>query len=322
MPISLISMRFISSILQQFSNKDLLYIKHSVAEILATRLSFRERSRLVWDHKKYSRNLYNSPYNPSKGDLELYKKFLRDGGNKRALLLGSTPLLRYVLSELGFEKYIVADFSFKTIEGSLQALYQSNINLDTDNEIWLKSDWLDMPLNPHSLDYIVGDFVLTQIEPGKQLFFIKKLSSLLKESGIFIGRMYFCNPEKDHQSPKQIIEEVVSSKDFENTIEQRFLLLYKLRDRLRDKNTQTTSHTAIADVLLQYKTLDEKVQDFLRGIIKMMSVRIEANLSHISQTKEEQERLLTKEFSIKIIATASDYPSRYYPVYVLEKRRK
>ena len=154
-------MRLIYSILKWFSNKDLLYIRELITEILANKLSHNEQSKLFWDNNGYMRNLYISPASPSKDDLNIYKKYLTDGkNNKRALLLGSTPLLRRLLSESGFKYYVIADFSFATIESGLRTINKLGINLDTENEIWLKSEWLKMPLESESFDCIVGDMVL------------------------------------------------------------------------------------------------------------------------------------------------------------------
>jgi len=314
-------MRLIYSILQWFSNKDLINIRRLITEILASKLPHHEQSRLFWDNNGYTRNLRVSPANPSEDDLRLYKKYLTDGGNnKRVLLLGSTPLLRHLLSEAGFKNYVVADFSFTAIENSLQALNKLGIDLNPENEIWLKSDWLEMPLEPESYDCIMGDMVFTQIEPSKQPLFVKKISSLLKQKGNFIGRMYICNTNFDYKDPEKIIEEILYSKDFKNTVEQRFALLYRLRDRLRDRKTQTTSPHIIVDEILQYKTQDEKELDFLRSVVKMVSRRAEVGLPFITQTKDELMDAILKEFLLETSATASDYASEYFPIYVLRKK--
>ncbi|HEY4495573.1 MAG TPA: class I SAM-dependent methyltransferase [Candidatus Paceibacterota bacterium] len=314
-------MRLIYSILQWLSNKDLINIRRLITEILASKLPHHEQSKLFWDNNGYIRNLRISPANPSEDDLRLYKKYLTDEkNNKKVLLLGSTPLLRHLLSEAGFKNYVVADFSFTAIENSLQALNKLGIDLEPENETWLKSEWLEMPLEPESFDCIMGDMVFTQIEPSKQPLFVKKISSLLKPRGNFIGRMYICNTNFDYKDPKKIIEEILFSEDFENTTEQRFKLLYRLRDRLRDKKTQTTSPHIIINEILQYKTQDEKELDFLRWAAKMVSGRAEIGLPFITQTKDEITDVISKEFLLEASTTASDYSSEYFPIYVLHKK--
>ena len=314
-------MRLIYSILQWLSNKDLINIRRLITEILASKLPHHEQSKLFWDNNGYIRNLRISPANPSEDDLRLYKKYLTDEkNNKKVLLLGSTPLLRHLLSEAGFKNYVVADFSFTAIENSLQALNKLGIDLEPENETWLKSEWLEMPLEPESFDCIMGDMVFTQIEPSKQPLFVKKISSLLKQKGNFIGRMYICNTNFDYKDPEKIIEEILFSEDFENTVEQRFALLYRLRDRLRDRKTQTTSPHVIVDEILQYKTQDEKELDFLRSVVKMVSRRAEVGLPFITQTKDELADVISKEFLLEASATASDYPSEYFPIFVLRKK--
>ncbi|MDO8728823.1 MAG: class I SAM-dependent methyltransferase [bacterium] len=285
------------------------------------KLSHNEQSKLFWDNNGYTWNIRVSPVNPSEDDLNIYKKYLIDGKkNKKVLLLGSTPLLRSLLSEVGFKNYVVADFSFAVIETSLRALNKLGINLSTENEIWLKSDWLDMPLELESFDCIVGDMVFTQIEPHKQPLFVEKLASLLKPKGYFIGRVHICNLNVNDREPRKIIEEILSSKDLENTVEQRFALLYKLRDRLRNNKTQTTSPHTIISELLKYQTSDEKKRDFLRSVVNMISRRAEIGLPFISQTKDEFMNVIFKEFSLETIVTASDYTSEYFPIYVLQKK--
>src|SRR3990167_2665394 len=296
-------MRLMYSILKGFSNRDLLYIQRLIIEILANKLSRNERFRLFWDNNGYTRNLHIPLINPSRGDLNIYKKYLiGDGNNKKVLLLGSTPLLRGLLSEVGIKNYVIADFSFTTIENSLRALDKLGINIDPENETWLKSNWLDMPLEPESFDCIVGDMVFTQIEPKRQHFFTEKLASLLKQEGRFIGRMQICDT------------------DFDNTVEQRLALLYRLRNRLRDKETQTTSSNKIVEELLQYKTYEETKLEFLRAIIKMISSRVDLELPFISQTKNEVEKNLFKEFSLETSECASDYSAESFPIYLCRKK--
>ncbi|MDP3793119.1 MAG: class I SAM-dependent methyltransferase [bacterium] len=288
---------------------------------MANKLSHNEQSKLFWDNNGYAWDIRVSPVNPSEDDLRLYKKYLTaKDDEKKALLLGSTPLLRNLLGKLGFKDYVIADFSFVTIEKSLQALNKLGIDLDTDNEIWLKSEWLEMPLEPQSYDCIIGDMVFTQIEPSKQSLFVKKLASLLKQNGSFIGRVHICNSNFYDKDPKKIIEEILFSEDLENTAEQRFALLYRLRDRLRDNKTQTTSPSTIINELLKYQTSDEKKQDFLRSVVNMISRRAEIGLPFISQTKDELANVISKEFSLETIVTASDYASEYFPIYVLRKK--
>jgi|SRR3989344_2411965 len=314
-------MQLIKSILEQFSHTDLLHIRALTTNILTGRLPHSEQSRLFWDHKGYTQNLNTATVNPSKDDLNIYKKYLTNENNsKNALLLGSTPMLRNLLSEAGFQNYVVTDFSFKTIESSSRALDKLNIGIDIDNEIWLKSDWLEIPLEPESFDYIVGDMVFTQIEPGKQSLFVEKLASLLKPEGHFVGRMHICNTNFDDMDPKTIITEVLRSKDFQNTTEQRLGLLYKLRDRLRNKENHITSIHTITSELLQFKTADEKGGDFLRTIVGTISRRADIGLSFITQTKEELEKIILRKFIIEKIVTATDYYSEYFPIYVLRKK--
>ncbi|KKR84838.1 MAG: hypothetical protein UU33_C0007G0004 [Candidatus Azambacteria bacterium GW2011_GWF1_41_10] len=312
-------MRLIYSILKQFSNRDLLHIRKLITDILSIKLPYREQSRLFWDNNGYTRNLRISPANPSEDDLRLYKKYLTDGGNnKKVLLLGSTPLLRYLLSESGFKNYVVADFSFATIENSLWALDKLGIDLNSENEIWLKTDWLEMPLEPQSYDCVIGDMVFTQIEPGQQPLFVKKISSLLKQNGNFIVRMCTCNTDFNDVDPQKIIEGILFSET--SAIEQRFALLYRLRDRLRNSKTQTTSPSTIINELLKYQTSDEKKLDFLRSVAKMISKRAEMGLPFVTQLKNELDEIISKEFLLEASATASDYAYDNFPIYILRKK--
>lgn len=313
-------MRIMYSMLKRFQKKDLLYLRGLITTILANKLIHNEQLKLFWDDNGYTRNLHISLVNPSQDDLNIYKKHLTSETSRKILLLGSTPLLRYLLSNMGFKNYVVADFSFTTIENSLRALNELGINLEPNNEIWLKSNWLDMPLEPESLDCIVGDMVFTQIEPSRQMRFVNKLASLLKSDGSLIVRMSICNANFDDVDPQKIIEEILTSGTFENNTEQRFTLLYRLRDKLRDRKTQTTSPHSIINELLQYQTFDEKKLGFLRSVIKMISKRSEISLPFITQTKAELEQIIFKEFALETSEAASDYSSEYFPIYILRKK--
>src|SRR3989344_2514754 len=240
-------MRLIYSILKRFSNRDLLDIRKIITDILSIKLPHRERSKLFWENGNYMKNLYISQASPSKDDLNIYKTYLTDNkqDNKKVLLLGSTPLLRNLLKELGFRNYVIADFSFIIIENSLQTLNKLKIDLNT--------------------------------------------------------------------------EKMVTSETFENTAEQRFALLYRLRNGLRNKKTQTTSPQKIVDEILRYRYENETELEFLKSVLKMISKRAEIRLPFITQTKDELENVISKEFSLETIVTASDYASEYFPIYVLKK---
>jgi SAM-dependent methyltransferase len=314
--------QLLRSLFSIFSNKDLLSFQSVINGIVHTRLSHQERSQLLWDYKKYNRKLYVSPFSPSHGDIKLYRKFLKQYSkpNARVLLLGSTPLLRHLLEDMGFKKYMLVDFSFKAIEGSSRVLEESAMGVDSDNEVWIKSDWLSMPLQPNSFDIVVGDLVLTQIEPKTQKEFIKKIYSLLKNNGRFIVRMHTCSSCVEDEDPQLIIKKFLDRSDFEGTVEQQFLLLYALRNRLRDQKKQMTSAVDVVNELLKYKTTDEKKLSFLRDTVRISTKRIALKAFFVTQTKSEIEVLFSQDFSIENVKHANDYQSELFPMYALRKR--
>lgn len=129
---------------------------------------------------------YTPPGAPSKEAIKIFKKYtISKLGKKhgRILVLGATPEIRQMLYKIKAEITIV-DINLEMI-WSMSELIKNKHN----DEIILRSDWLNMPLKDGYYDIILGDLVICNIERNKQSLFLKEIARLLKPKGYFITKI-------------------------------------------------------------------------------------------------------------------------------------
>src|SRR3989338_10183176 len=130
---------------------------------------------------------YRPPCRPSKSAIEIYKKFMKQGimpkGKKPCvLILGSTPELRTLAHSMGCT-VLVADIN-EEFHYAMSSFVES-----ASQERFIESDWRNLPLNNASIDIVLGDVVIQNIEFAAQDKFLQEMQRILRTNGLFISKM-------------------------------------------------------------------------------------------------------------------------------------
>lgn len=312
-------MNLLRWLLEQFSKDALAHFQRQIEGAMAEKSPRSERLRRYHDRLSLPRvwQTMPPPVRPSRDDIRIYGDYLsRIGPKNRILILGTTPEIRDLLVASGIENYLVADFSFWKIWMSIQ-LCQKAL---PEKEIWIKSDWLTLPLAPGSLDVILGDLVLWQFTPDQQSEFLEKAARLLHKGGTFLVRVHTANPSVFDTPAEHIIGESLENLTGDGEMQHRIALVILLGDRLRDPVTQTTDPQKILEVVNAYTSRNDREAEFLKGVERLVRERRDRDhLEYVTQTTEEVETLLKKFFAVVEKQNAQDYKNaECYPIYRLE----
>ena len=153
-----------------------------------------------WDElSKYWGNL-EPPAVPSQEDIALFMNFLEkvDPPCQNVAILGSTPALRIATSKLEtISNVYCIDFSTESYE-------ELTNKLTIDNEIFIKSNWLEMNIffNEKPADAILGDKSIDNL-PKKDWskFFLNCNESLTNDGSLILHVGY---PDNDIQTMQPI----------------------------------------------------------------------------------------------------------------------
>jgi len=158
-----------------------------------------------WRKMADSWKLFTPPWRPARSNIVSFKKILnttiKDIENPKVLILGATPETRDMLADYKNIEVVLADINMEMI----LAMNELRVKKVFSNEIWVKSDWLKMPLEKEYFDVIFGDYVTSQLPKEILNAFLLKIKSLLKPAGRFITRVGFFN-EKTALHFDEIIE--------------------------------------------------------------------------------------------------------------------
>lgn len=287
---------------------------HQSTPINDTDLDFEYANYFYWENQVYSWDNYPSPIRPSRGDIGIYRNFLKQKtAKKNILILGATPELRDLVAEEAGAKIYVADFSYRMP----YAMLKYTKHADPLKERWIKDNWLELPFPQGFFDVILGDLVLQQLPPQIEDAFLKKMRLLLKQDGIFISRFQFLDEEFQKQNIDDIVRKTLNSPLTEN---QKFILL-KLRliwlfaDLASRQLNRRTSAQKFKEFVEKYEIKDpllERVRD---------SLTADMNSCRNWSPPEEKEltRIVSEHFIIADRKNSSDYEeARYYPILCLE----
>lgn len=158
---------------------------------------------------------FDSPSRPSAGEVSQYNKWLKEisKGKKglKGLVLGATPELRDALSENNFKTHII-DINLEMILAMSELLKTKN-----PDEVIIRSNWLNNPLQSGYFDVILGDAVLPNLPWDKREQFYKEIKRLLKKGGYFINRAFFVPEKKTYQNIEEILEAFAKKKASKRT---------------------------------------------------------------------------------------------------------
>lgn len=177
---------------------------------------------------------FDSPSRPSGQEIGQYNKWLKEISRAKSglkgLVLGSTPELRDALYENQFDTCMI-DINLEMILAMSELLKNKN-----PDEVIIRSNWLNNPLQGKYFDVILGDAVLPNLPWDKREQFYNEVKRLLKKGGYFINRAFFVPKKKTYQTIEKLLEDFSKKKASNKTaIELVFeiqLLTYDGKDHL------------------------------------------------------------------------------------------
>jgi len=164
---------------------------------------------LIWKQiAKTWENYFSPPSRPSKGEVLQYNKWLMDikGKNLKGLVLGATPELRDALFENNFKAYLI-DINMEMIMAMGGLVKNQN-----PQEIIVKSNWLDNPLQEKYFDVILGDAVIPNVPWEKRGEFLKEIKRILKPKGYFLNRAFHVPEVKPYKKIEELLESFANKK--------------------------------------------------------------------------------------------------------------
>ncbi len=156
------------------------------------------------------------PARPCKKNIQDYKKFLNQVIQKKKfpkiLIFGATPELRDIVTLHKNVEITVVDFNIEMLLAMTELMRHKD---KKSREIWVKSDWLKLPLKENYYDVLMGDCLFQNIPHLKQLFFLEKCHNFLKKGGYFITRVGAKYPEAEVYKFKDLLKEYLK-KEYNN----------------------------------------------------------------------------------------------------------
>lgn len=257
--------------------------------------------------------LYQPPVRPSKSEIKIFEGFMkRKGLDKKVLVLGATPELRDLAHKLK-AKVTICDISLTMMMTMVDLMKYKKKAKD---EIWIRSDWLEAPLKYNHYDYVIGDFVVSNIPFKLQNDFFKKIKSLLKPGGYFITRMEIVDHTKKSKV-EEIIEEYVDKKSV-NINE----FCFAIQLAIFDKRNYQISIERAKKVMRKYlrKLKGEKYRK-AKKLFSLFNFYYPGKKVWWCPPKKILDKMIKRYFKILKIKLGNDHKFvEYCPVYLLKKK--
>lgn len=257
------------------------------------------------------------PVKPSLTDLKSYDEFLKRAlkhkKSPKILVLGATPEMRD-LADKYTQEVTVVDLNLEMILAMTGLMKRKN-----PKEIWVKGNWLNVPLRCNYYDAILGDGITTNISWKEANQFWKHSKELLKEKGIFITRIFYMISFEEikkfaHRIFKKITrDKIVKLTDFAKLK----LTLEALSYSRKTKRVATKNYK---DLFLkwakEYSLSQQKIKKVYQDLIKIYPSS--PPKSWRAPTQTENEREIRKYFNI--ISEVKDYFIPFISIYLLKKK--
>jgi SAM-dependent methyltransferase len=255
-----------------------------------------------------------SPFRPSTGDCLLYRQALGSLSRQNVLLLGATPELRDIFAELG-ASVVLADQSIRTILAMTGALKHAQ----AEREVWVKGEWLSLPLPGGFFAAIVGDMVLRQFPVERQEAFFDAMEKLLAPGGKMIMRVHYdqgLTPEDIPAAVKKFFATIPGT----FTMTQASVLASEVLDATADRAEKRFSYASARQAF--QKVINDAAQPKEKEILERVSRRFFTfGLDMALRERDEVLATLSKCFIVESERAAGDYPgSDFYPLVILRKR--
>ncbi len=299
-----------------FLSKDEIYVIDALIHARLTERTPNYQEHLhffYWENQVDSWGNMPSPVRPSQNDVEIYQSFMPpECKEERILILGSTPELRDLAAQRPDAKVYIADFSYRM---PLEMLKFTK-HVDPKKEKWMRDNWFDLPFPENFFDIILGDLVLQQFPPELEPVLLKKMHSLLKKDGLFIGRFHFLDKASCSGTIADTVREITNSN---LTNRERFILL-KIRivwlftDLIRRELNRPVSAKKFDEYVK-----NNSIQDPILLEVRDSLIADQNSYRHYSVPEEKELiKILSRYFTIVDRGTSDDYvKSEIYSVFSL-----
>jgi len=270
------------------------------------------------------------PMHPWPSEMRIYKRFSQEAlkGVKypKILILGATPEMRDLAHSFKNAEITCVDINLDIILAMSELIkHKERIK----EEIWVKGDWITMPLRKNYYHLILGEAVLGNVEIFLWSKFLKHLNELLKAKGAFITRVVTTvnlNSEWFGKGLDDIFEYTNANKL--NAQELRILLFV----RIWHPKIKTMSDYDIFRTVSEFWHSEKQrffhpdpyIQKLLNQIKENYNWPPKSNCHRwSSRTKEICEKYLKRYFKIVKIKYGkgeTPCPISYHPIYLLAPR--
>lgn len=269
-----------------------------------------QETGFIWNHS------LTPPWRPSANDISNYRRASKSSKQKsgfRSLVLGATPELRDLAAESQGE-IIVADQSAHMIKQMASLMKKKPKGKK------IVGDWLGLDLKPGSMNVIFGDLVLRLIPFSRQERFLKLMRSILADDAAMIMRIHLVNTSLKSIPADKIIRKIMENRG-PGRVQRSNLLVSRLLDRYSHlKNFKLIKKAAFEAAKKYFKSSSLKEKEILEPVLSRLDPERGA-VDFFPLTQAEAEKKLKKYFKIKKKFIANDHlESRFYPVYLLEKK--
>jgi len=234
---------------------------------------------------------FTPPGKPSVGEIDFFEQELRDGlkSNKtpHVLVLGSTPEFRDLLARYEIDTTIV------DINPDSARAMTSLMALQNKKEKVIISDWLHMPLEDSTFDFVLSDSAQDNIKFSEFEDFFEKVSRVLKPDG-----RWFFGAINVHRNDKISFDEYISSyknnpgdfEDFRDFLFQIIRLAYN--EEFYDEQSR----------LFDFYKIELKVRELVdngrlpKEAIEKLTIGVDYQQPMLSE--EEFKGMLTKKFIV------------------------
>lgn len=259
------------------------------------------------------------PVRPSRRALEIYDKFLcralRGKKSPRILVLGATPEMRDLASYYS-EEVTVVDINMDMILAMTKIIKNKKA---AKNEIWVKGNWVNVPLAPNYYGVILGDGIACQVtfEDAPKLW--QHLNDLLKKKGAFLTRDSEMTRDTDYiKIANTVIKRIIRKKklsyqDYSNLNFAIELSTFNPREKIM-KIDKFSFYNALRNLAVPPKKIDKIYQDFIKIFPRVEKVwRVLTPEEYIKEASLFF-RLANKKYEPQSVF------SKILPIYYLEKK--
>lgn len=269
------------------------------------------------------------PMHPWPSEMKIYKIFsqkaLKQVKCPKILILGATPEMRDLAHSFKNAEITCVDIDINMILAMRELMRHKK---ETEREIWIKGDWMTVPLKKNYYHLILGEAVLANIKFPLWPNFLKHLNKLVKSKGAFITRVVITvNPSSEwfNKSLDDVFRYTKANKL--NAEELRFLLYVRIWHpkikAMGDQDIFQTVKNFWQKGKQNFFHPDSYIQKLLNQIKENYNWPPKSGYRWSNRTKEVCERYLKKYFKVakmKYGGGETPCPISYHPIYLLKKK--